>query len=80
MDKIPDYQTIEDAYKAVHEVISRLPDSTEARSARRNLDIAQKLTYEARERARPAESDAAVEMRGPAMRGWPWAPGSVRPW
>lgn len=80
MTGLPDYQTIEDAFKRVNEVISKLPDSTEVRSARRNLEIAEKLTYEARERAKATDGTATAEMRGPALSGWPWAPGTTRPW
>jgi hypothetical protein len=63
MNTLPDHQTIEDAYKTVQEVLAKLPDCTEARSARRNLDIAEKLTYEVRERAKADDRVAPAEMR-----------------
>lgn len=44
------HEDIERGFKAPVEVISRLPDSIEAREARRLVDVAEKLTHEARER------------------------------
>lgn len=55
MASLPDYQEIEDAYKVVRELIQDLPKSTESERAKANLEIAQKLTYEARERSKGAE-------------------------
>lgn len=45
-----DHEAIEKAYKPASEVISRLPDTTETREARRLLGISEGLVHEARER------------------------------
>lgn len=73
MDKLPQYQEIEDAYKAPADVIGRLPEgTTEARRASEHLDMARRYTYEARERAKadrteavPADSLTAMVDDGP---------------
>lgn len=51
------HETIENAFKPAAEVIARLPDTTESREARRLVDVAEKLTHEARERVRPEGSE-----------------------
>ncbi len=52
---LPDYEVIENSYKAVGEDVRRIPESTETREALRLVDIAEKLTYEARERSGTTE-------------------------
>jgi hypothetical protein len=49
------HQTIEEAFKPAKDLLSsgRLPDTTETRSAIRNLNIAEALVHEARDRQRP---------------------------
>ena len=54
MAELPDYQRIEDAYKATAEVVGHIPESTETKRALHHLEIAEKYTYEARERAKGA--------------------------
>lgn len=48
---LPDFETIERAYKGINEVVASLPESTEQSRAWHHLEIAEKYTYEARERA-----------------------------
>lgn len=50
---IPDYETIERTYKSVESLVSSLPEGTETRRALHHLEIAEKYTYEAREKIRP---------------------------
>lgn len=51
------HENIEGAFKPAVEVIARLPDSTESREARRLVTVAEKLTHEARERAKTEDAD-----------------------
>lgn len=51
------HETIENAFKPAAEVIAKLPDSTESREARRLVEISEKLTHEARDRAKPRDDD-----------------------
>lgn len=52
--KPPTYEELEDALqKRPSDVIARLPDSTEARSAKRHLDLAYEYAKESRERVKP---------------------------
>jgi hypothetical protein len=72
---IPTHESIENAYKQAKEVTERLPESTESRRAQEHLGLAEKYVHEARDRSKPdrsVEIDASVEMRGPAMTGWPF--------
>lgn len=49
--KLPDHQIIEEAFRGKPiDVLARLPDNTENRSAARHLDLAYKYALEARER------------------------------
>lgn len=74
------YQEIEDAYRGVSEVIDKLPASTDTRRATDHLKLAEDYTYRARERVKPDRTEAvqttlpgaSVELRGPAMLGWPF--------
>ena len=56
MGKLPQYQDIEDAYKAPKKVVNWLPESTETRRALEHLKIAEDYTMQARERARKDET------------------------
>lgn len=48
----PDHEKIERAYNRVRvEILTKLPDSIETREAGRLVDVAEKLTHEARERS-----------------------------
>jgi hypothetical protein len=52
--KPPTYEELEDALqKRPADVLSRLPDSTEARSAKRHLDLAYGYDLESREKVKP---------------------------
>ena len=53
MAGIPDYEGIERVYKAVEQVIEAIPENTETRRALHHLEIAEKYSYEAREKAGP---------------------------
>ena len=63
MDKLPDYQVIEDAYKGVAEVIGKLPQNDWSGRALDHLQISEKAAYQARERAK---ADRTEEVSGPA--------------
>jgi hypothetical protein len=53
-DKIPDFETIERVIKTEpQKLLDALPDSTEARSAKRHLDLAYDYAHQARERSKP---------------------------
>ena len=54
---VPNHQQIEEAYKATSEVIARIPENTETKRALHHLEIAEQLTYEARERTQPCTDD-----------------------
>jgi hypothetical protein len=51
------HEDIEGAYKPATEIIAKLPDTTETREARRLVDVAEKLTHEARERTGPIQEE-----------------------
>lgn len=75
---IPSHESIENAYRQAKEVTAKLPESTESRRAQEHLGLAEKYVHEARDRAKAdrvtdAEIGASVEMRGPAMLGWPFS-------
>lgn len=77
MTNLPDYQTIEEAYKAVSDVIGRLPKNDWTGRSLDNLEISKQAAYQARERAKAdrtedAPADASVSLRGPAPLIWPW--------
>ena len=57
MTDLPQFQEIEDAWKAPAKIIEGLPASTERTSAERCLEQSRKYTVEARERAKLREAD-----------------------
>lgn len=74
---LPDHQTIEDAFAPAKDVLKRLPETTESKRAADHLKMAQDYAHETRDRTKTnrvtdPEIDASVEMRGPAMLGWPF--------
>lgn len=51
----PDHETLERILKTEpNRILNLLPDCTETRSAKRNLEIAYSLAKEARERVKPS--------------------------
>jgi hypothetical protein len=48
--KLPDHQTIEDAFKKTNEVVGTLPNNLEHRRAEEHLKIAEGYAHDSRER------------------------------
>lgn len=70
MDKLPDYQELEDAYQGVSDVIKKLPDNDWTGRAIDNLKISERAAHQSRERAgidersaEPVTADASVALR-----------------
>lgn len=70
MDKLPQYQEIEDAFKPAAEILDRLPKSTESDRARFHASESYRYAKESRERAgiaersaEPVTADASVALR-----------------
>jgi hypothetical protein len=57
----PDHEQIETVYRVAREVTARLPDVTESREARRLLQVAEKLAYIAREKAKPEQAAVGAD-------------------
>jgi hypothetical protein len=49
-EKLPEHQTIEDAFKKTNEVVGTLPNNLEHRRAEEHLKIAEGYAHDSRER------------------------------
>lgn len=57
-DARPSHQAIEEAFKPASEMLERLPENTESRSAKRNLKTAEEYAHEVRDRmSRPNDDE-----------------------
>lgn len=56
-DTRPDHEQIADAFEPAVQILGRLPDITEAREAKRLLDISADLAHQAREKVGPPTAD-----------------------
>src|SRR5881392_692263 len=78
MDKLPQHEEIENAFKPAAEILDRLPKTTESDRARFHVGEGYRYAKEARERAKADRTedvpavDASIAMRGPVTTGWGW--------
>lgn len=82
MDKLPDFQEIEDAYQGVSDVLGRLPEDSWSNRARDHNELSKEAAYQNRDRVKPDRTETAppVEVpaglgfasRGPVTIGWGW--------
>lgn len=66
MDGLPDYQRIEEAYRAVEEIVKKMPENNWTDRALENLKVSEGAAYQARERAKADRTETAPALEASA--------------